>query len=316
MLPNMEHPNLLVGTATGDDAAVYQITDDLAIIQTADFFPPIVDDPYWYGAISAANSLSDIYAMGGRPIMALNLLCFPVTLDREILGLILKGGHEKAHEAGVIIAGGHTIDDVEPKYGMTVTGLVKPGEQIGNNGARAGDSLVLTKPIGTGIITTASKNDKATKEVVQKAIEVMATLNKAACEAMISVGVNACTDVTGFGLLGHLRRIADESKVTAHVNLRDVPVLPGTVELLEDGNVPGGTVRNLDSLSRSVKWHPGLSQNSKLLLADAQTSGGLLISLPSERVSSLFRELEDRGVQGSVIGEITSGGQYAINVEP
>ena len=316
MLPAMEHPDLLVGTATGDDAAVYRLTEDLAIIQTVDFFPPIVDDPYWYGAISAANSLSDVYAMGGRPILALNLLCFPVALDREVLGEILRGGHDKAHEAGVVIAGGHTTDDAEPKYGMAVTGVVKPGEQVGNAGALPGDALVLTKPIGTGIITTAGKNDNASDDVLRQAMEIMATLNRAACEAMLRVGVHACTDVTGFGLLGHLRRVAQESGVSARVNLGHVPVIPGAWELLEAGNVSGGTLRNLDSLEDLVRWHPDITNDAKLLLADAQTSGGLLVSLPQERLPAFIQELESRHVPSAVIGEIIPTGERMLQVEP
>ena len=316
MLPAMEHPDLLVGTATGDDAAVYRMTEDLAIIQTLDFFPPIVDDPYWYGAISAANSFSDVYAMGGRPVLALNILCFPVALDREVLGEILRGGHEKAHEAGVVIAGGHTIDDVEPKYGMAVTGVVKPGEQVGNDGARPGDALVLTKAIGTGIITTAGKDGRAGEGPMRQAMELMATLNRAACEAMLQVGVHACTDVTGFGLLGHLRRVAQESGVSARISLGEVPVIPGTWDLLEAGNVSGGTVRNLDSLEGLVRWHPDITDNAKLLLADAQTSGGLLISLPQERLPALLRELKSRDVPGAVIGEVLPTAVQLLQVEP
>ena len=232
MLPPTEDPNLLVGISTGDDAAVYRLGEELALVQTLDFFPPIVDDPYWFGAIAAANALSDVYAMGAKPLLALNIVGFPMDMDKAILGQILRGGHDKVHEAGAVIAGGHTIDDAEPKYGLAVTGVVRPGAQVTNSGARPGDALVLTKPIGTGIIATAGKEGRVDQETLDRTIQLMATLNRAASEAMLEVGVNACTDITGFGLLGHLSTMAASSGVSARVSLAAVPVIPGTWELV------------------------------------------------------------------------------------
>ena len=302
-------PNLLVGTETGDDAGVYRITDDKALALTVDFFPPIVDDPFSYGAIAVANSLSDVYAMGGRPILGLNIVGFPVDQPKEILGDILKGGYTKAQEAGCLIVGGHTVDDAEPKYGLAVVGLVEPGSQITNAGAKAGDALVLTKPIGTGIITTAGKQGVADEQTVSRAVAVMSALNRAASETMVKVGVNACTDVTGFGLIGHLDSMMRGSGATAVLEASAVPVIPGTRELLEQGIAPGGTHRNLDSMEGKVGWDDSLTDNDKLLFCDAQTSGGLLISLPATKADQLLRELNAAGVSdAAVIGRVTAKG--------
>lgn len=307
----MSHPNLLVGVTTGDDAAIYKLSDDLAIVSTLDFFPPIVDDPYAYGAISAANALSDVYAMGGKPVFALNIVGFPVELPPDILGAVLRGGADKAQEAGVLVVGGHTVDDKEPKYGMAVTGMVKPGDHITNAGARPGDVLVLTKPIGTGIITTAGKQQRVSAEVLNGAIEVMSTLNKAAAEAMSRVGVHACADITGFGLLGHLRLITEGSGVGARVRLRDVPVLEGAMELLAQGIAPGGTHRNLHAIDPVVKWPDGVDESSRILMCDAQTSGGLLIAVPPDRLDALLGELKAGGVgTRAVIGELVDSGTF------
>jgi selenide,water dikinase len=316
-LPKQQHPDLLVGIETGDDAAVFRLTKSLALVQTVDFFPPIVDDPYDFGAIAVANALSDIYAMGGTPITALNILCYPVDMDREPLAEILRGGYEKAAEAGVLIVGGHTIDDAEPKYGLSVTGVVKPGKQVTNAGAKPGDVLVLTKPLGTGAITTAAKNDKADPAVLRLAVQMMATLNHAASDAMVAVGVNACTDVTGFGLLGHLYGMVKGSGVGARVSLSAVPALPGARELIAAGIVPGGTERNFASIGKRVRWGRGLDKAAKLFLCDAQTSGGLLIAVPPARANALRRKLRASGVQTvATIGEITSGPLGEITVEP
>ena len=304
-LPPVTDPNLLVGISTGDDAAVYRMDDDLALIQTVDFFPPIVDDPTAYGEIAVANALSDVYAMGGKPLIALNIVGFPVGLPPEILGAVLKGGASKAKEAGVLIVGGHTVDDAEPKYGLAVTGVIKPGAQVTNAGAKPGDVLVLTKPLGTGIITTAGKQEVVSQEVLAGAIATMATLNRAAAEAMTSVGVNACTDVTGFGLLGHLRGIVVGSGVKARISFGSVPLLPGVMELAESGVAPGGSNRNLDAVEGVVSWASGLPRMAPILLADAQTSGGLLISVPATRRDALLAELESTGVETrAVVGEI------------
>ena len=313
-MPPVTDPNLLVGVATRDDAAVYRISDDVALIQTLDFFPPIVDDSYWYGAIAVANSLSDVYAMGGRPIVAMNILCWPPDIDKSLLTLVMRGGFDKAAEAGVLIVGGHSIQDQEPKYGLSVTGVVTPGEQVSNIGAEPGDVLVLTKPIGTGIITTAAKAQNASQEVIDLAISTMARLNRDASEAMLAVGAHSCTDVTGFGLLGHLRGMVDGSQVTAVINASSVPVLEGTWELLQQGNVAGGTQKNLQALEDEVAWGPNVSIETKVLLCDAQTSGGLLIALPSDKVDSLTRDLSSRGVESAVIGEMISREDSGIRV--
>ena len=294
-----------MGVATGDDAAVYKLTEELAIIQTLDFFPPIVDDAFKYGEIAVANALSDVYAMGGDPVIALNIVGFPVELPKDILGNILKGGASKAIEAGVLIVGGHTVDDKEPKYGLSVTGLIRPGDQVTNTGAKPGDVLVLTKPIGSGIITTAGKAQRVSAKVLDNAIAVMSQLNREAAHAMMSVGVNACADVTGFGLLGHLRLIVNGSNVGARISLASIPVFDGVWDLLDADIAPGGTRRNLDSLVETVQWHADISDKAKLLLADAQTSGGLLISVSAAKKDALLAALETHGVAvRAVIGEI------------
>jgi len=304
-LPDISDPNLLVGISTGDDAAVYKVSEDMAIISTVDFFPPIVDDPFAFGEIAVANALSDVYAMGGKPIFGLNVVGFPVSLPHEILAEILKGGSSKAAEAGVLIVGGHTVDDQEPKYGLAVTGIIRPGEEVKNSGAKPGDVLVLTKPIGTGIITTAGKAGIVDTEILKSAIETMSTLNKSAAEAMMDVGVNACADITGFGLLGHLRAIVNGSGVTAHLKLSDIPVIEGVYSLLNENVAPGGTHRNLESMEGFVLWDDDIDDNHKLLLSDAQTSGGLLISVPPERLPHLLEALRKNGVETSaVIGQI------------
>lgn len=306
-LPPVAHPNLLVGADTGDDAAVYRMDDDTALIQTVDFFPPIVDDPYSFGQIAVANALSDVYAMGGKPLTALNVVGFPARLPKDILGRILVGGSDKAREAGVLIVGGHTVDDEEPKYGLAVTGVVRPGSEVTNAGAMAGDDLVLTKPLGTGIITTAGKQGAADAETLARAVEVMGALNKAASEAMVAVGANACVDVTGFGFLGHLRGMTRASGVSARVSLGAIPFIEGAVALAESGVAPGGTHRNLQSLEGDVAWDGAISDVEKILLADAQTSGGLLISVRPDKTAALLAALNERGLDGdsvSVVGAV------------
>lgn len=309
------HRNLLVGSETGDDAAVYQLNEHTALILTVDFFTPITDDPVEFGTIAAANSLSDVYAMGGRPLLAMNVVGFPADLAKDMLADVLKGGYAKAAEADCLIVGGHTVDDPEPKYGLSVVGVVEPGQQITNAGAKPGDVLVLTKPIGTGIITTGCKQGSSPPEVLQKAVETMATLNRAAAEAMVKVGVNACTDITGFGLMGHLRSMVRGSQVSAKIHFGQIPVLPGTWDLLQQGIVPGGTHRNLQSVADSVKWHQDLTEEQQLLMCDAQTSGGLLISVHNDRLQSLLSELDSAGVATrAVVGEITAGNPGLIHV--
>ena len=313
----MKHPDLLVGAETGDDAAVYRINDETALIVTVDFFPPITDDPYEYGAIAAANSLSDVYAMGGKPLIALNVVGFPASLDMAILGRILQGGYAKAAEAECLIVGGHTVDDPEPKYGLSVIGIVEPGKQVSNAGAKPGDVLILSKPIGTGIITTAGKQGVADPDVMARAVETMAALNRPAAEAMMKVGVNSATDITGFGLLGHLKSMARGSGVAAEITLAGVPVLPGVRQLLANGIAPGGTHRNVSSVADVVTWGDGLTEEDKLLLCDAQTSGGLLISVPAEKQQDLIDALRAEGAQSSaVVGRITHGPAGTIIANP
>jgi selenide,water dikinase len=307
----------LVGTETGDDAAVYRLTDTIALVQTVDFFPPIVDDPYSFGAIAVANAVSDVYAMGGVPLLALNLVSFPVELPKEILVRILKGGYDKAAEAGVLIVGGHTVDDKEPKYGLAVTGLVRPGDQVTNAGARPGDALVLTKPIGTGIITTAAKSNATDSPTLSRAIAVMEELNAGASAAMTHVGVHACTDVTGFGLLGHLHGMMAGSRTSARLFWGRVPLIEGTWQLAEQGIAPGGTHRNLHSLERWVTWDSDVPEKARIVLSDAQTSGGLLISVAQEKLEALKRELASHGVATiAVVGEVLQGNPGAIQVLP
>lgn len=294
-----------MGINTGDDAAVYRLNDEIAIIQTVDFFPPVVDDPYDYGAIAVANALSDVYAMGGHPLLGLNIVGFPDDLDKDILAEILKGGSEKAQEAGVLIVGGHTIDDPEPKYGLSVTGVVTPGHQVANQGAVAGDKLVLTKPLGSGILTTAHKNDLLDQENLKEVVHIMSTLNKNAAEAMMQVGVHACTDVTGFGLLGHLKKLLDNSGVGAVITLKDVPVIGVAWDLADSMIIPAGTMKNQMWIENDIAWEPEINDSAKAILADAQTSGGLLISVAPELHQQLLVELEKRNVVGSTIGIVT-----------
>ena len=273
-LPLPVDPNALVGSNTADDAAVYRVSDELAIVQTVDFFTPIVDTPYEFGAISAANSLSDVYAMGARPIFALNVVGFPdQRLPLSVLKEILLGAQDKADEAGISILGGHTVEDTEPKFGLTVTGVVHPDRVIRNSTARPGDVLILTKPIGLGIITTALKSGLATEEDARQAVAVMASLNKNAAEAMVEMGVSACTDITGFGLLGHLHEMTSGSNVDATIWAEKVPVLPSAKNFASAGQIPGGSQNNLAHIADHVSFDEGISQISRLILADAQTSG-------------------------------------------
>ena len=314
---NLNDSNVLVGFETGDDAAVYRLTDELALVQTLDFFPPIVDDPFDYGAIAAANALSDVYAVGGRPISALNVAAFPRDLPLEIFASVLAGGMEKATEAGCSIVGGHTVDDREPKYGLAVTGLVEPGKQVTNAAAQAGDCLVLTKAIGTGVITTAHKNDLADPGPLAEAVKSMKTLNRGASEAMIAAGANAATDVTGFGLLGHLHSMMKASGTAASVNRSAIPVLPGVLELLEKDVAPGGTHRNIESLEGHLVWDDGLPETDRLLLCDPQTSGGMLICIAAAKCDLLIRNLVEKETPYAVVvGEVTDGEPGSITIMP
>ena len=314
---NLNDSNVLVGFETGDDAAVYRLSDELALVQTLDFFPPIVDDPFDYGAIAAANALSDVYAVGGRPISALNVAAFPRDLPLGIFASVLAGGMEKATEAGCSIVGGHTVDDREPKYGLAVTGLVEPGKQVTNAAAQAGDCLVLTKAIGTGVITTAHKNDLADPGPLAEAVKSMKTLNRGASEAMIAAGANAATDVTGFGLLGHLHSMMKASGTAARISRSAIPVLPGVLELLEKDVAPGGTHRNIESLEGHLVWDDGLPETDRLLLCDPQTSGGMLICIAAAKCDLLISNLVEKETPyAAVVGEVTDGEPGSITITP
>jgi selenide,water dikinase len=316
-LPKQNDPNILVGFNSVDDAGVYKIREDLAIVHTVDFFPPIVDDPYDFGAIAAANSLSDIYAMGAKPNSALNIVGYPAKeVPLWALDEILRGGAEKALEADVAIIGGHTIKTKEPIYGLAVVGTIHPQRIISNAGAKPGDSLILTKPLGTGIITTAIKKGLVDEDVIIKVVKVMAFLNRYASESMLEVGINACTDVTGFGLLGHLCELAGASKVGARIYVSKVPMIEPVRKLAKEKVVPGGTLSNLKYAEKKVDWDKETTDEEKLILSDAQTSGGLLISVPKERETKLIDSLLSKGVADSaVIGEIIEDEKCRIQVK-
>ena len=312
-LPQVKDANVLVGTDTSDDAAVYSLTEELALVQTLDFFTPIVDDPFQFGAIAAANALSDVYAMGAKPIFALNIVGFPEdALPMEVLELILKGAQSKAEEAGIPILGGHTIEDPEPKYGMVVSGLVHPLKMIKNKGAQIGEVLVLTKPLGTGIISTGIKRGLVEEKIAEQAIELMSTLNKVAAEVMEKYDVSACTDVTGFGLMGHLKEMVESSDVTAEIVFEAIPFLDTVKDLAAANVIPGGTYNNRDFVDSIVDFG-NLSRTSQLLACDAQTSGGLLVCLPVEQAKLYVQELTDLGLENvTVIGNITRKGAEII----
>lgn len=307
MLPPAEpNPNLLVGLETSDDAGVYKLTDDLALVQTLDFFTPIVDDPYSFGQIAAANALSDIYAMGGKPLTALNIVAFPISvLDKEILSDIMRGAGDKVKEAGATLVGGHSIDDKEPKFGLAVTGTVHPDKVRANAGAKPGDKLILTKPIGVGILTTSIKRSLLSEEEIDRVTTVMATLNKTAAEVMEPYNVHACTDVTGFGLLGHASEMAKGSQAGITIYKEQVPLLPRVRELAEQGVIPGGTKNNFAHLDGEVSFPAQMDELDQLILCDAVTSGGLLISVSGDEAESLLAQLIEKGVEAALIGEVT-----------
>jgi selenium donor protein len=297
---------VLVGLDARDDAAVYKISEEVAIVQTVDFFTPIVDDPHAWGRIAAANSFSDVYAMGARPALALNLICWPRELGFELLGRVLRGAGEACDQAGVTMVGGHSVDDPEPKFGMAVTGMVHPAEVITKAGAPPGCELVLTKPLGTGIISSGIKDGVAEEGDRDHAVRVMSRLNRAASEAMIGVGVAAATDVTGFGLVGHLRQMLSP-ETSAELDLESIPILPGAVELARRGVIPGGSKRNLEA-DLPVTDISEIDEGRRWLLFDAQTSGGLLIAVAPERSSELLSRLKAKGVEdAAVIGRLVPG---------
>ena len=308
-MPAATDPRILVDAATRDDAAVFRLTADRAIVATVDFFTPIVDDAYDFGRIAAANAFSDVYAMGATPLLALNLVGWPRdTLPYELLGDVLRGGADVARAAGAFVLGGHSIDDPEPKYGMAVIGEVHPDRITTNAGARSGDALVLTKPIGTGVLTTALKRDLLSEPELAPAVAAMTTLNAAAARAMLAVGVHAATDVTGFGLLGHLHSLLEASGAAAEVTAQAVPLLPQARDMAARGAVPGGTQRNLASLADSVSFSAGVDETTRVLLCDAQTSGGLLIAVAPGSAAALDTALErEQAPAAAVIGRVVAG---------
>ena len=307
---------MLVGHETSDDAAVYQLSPTEAVVETVDFFTPVVDDPFLFGRIAAANAFSDVWAMGARPIFALNLVGFPVgKLPLEILGEILRGGADAAAEAGAPILGGHSIDDPEPKYGMAVTGLVHPQRVLRNVGARPGDRLLLTKPLGSGIVTTAIKRGTAPPALVDRMVMVMAALNRRAGEVLAASGaVHALTDVTGFGLLGHALEMARGSGVTLRLRTAAVPLVEGVRALAEQDIAPGGTRANLAWVEPHVRFDVAIDAPARLLLADAQTNGGLFAAVAPERFEEVMSELLRAGVPAAAVGEVAPAGEARIEV--
>ena len=299
----------MVGFSTNDDAAVYRVAPGMALVSTVDFFPPVVDDPFQFGAIAAANALSDVYAMGARPLFALNLVGFPKDQPLEVLSRILAGGQAKAAEAGIPILGGHSVQDPEPKYGLAVTGTVHPKKVLTNAGAKPGDVLLLTKPLGSGIATTAIKRGLASPELTERVVEVMSALNKAAGEVFASgrFKVNALTDVTGYGLLGHLLEMMTGAKARAYLALERVPIIAEVPALASQGVVPGGTKSNLAHVAKKVRFPKGLPEDIQWVLADAQTNGGLLACVPAREAAKALRALERARVDVALIGEVGEG---------
>ena len=313
-LPKVKNENVLVGFDTSDDAGVYKLSAELALVQTVDFFTPIVDDPYLFGQIAAANSLSDVYAMGGRPLSALTIVAFPGDGDPEVLSQIMSGGFDKMLEAGCAVLGGHSIADEEIKFGYAVTGSIHPDRILANAGARAGDALVLTKRLGTGVITTALKRGIARPEHVDAAVESMRTLNGPACEIMLRYPVHGCTDITGFGLLGHAREMAKGSSVTAVIDHRRLEFLPGALDYAAQGAIPGGLKNNREFVSCAVETEAEIPAGVESLLYDPQTSGGLLISVEAGGAEALTQELRGAGVPANIIGEVLARGERPIRL--
>ena len=315
-MPIATDPRILVDAATRDDAAVFRLAPDRAIVATVDFFSPVVDDPYDFGRIAAANALSDVYAMGAAPLFALNLVAWPrEKLPFELLGDVLRGGHDVAREAGAFVLGGHSVDDPEPKYGMVAIGEAHPDRIVTVSGARPGDALVLSKPIGTGVLTTALKRDLLTAPDLAPAVRSMTALNAGAARAMLLAKAHAATDVTGFGLLGHLHNMLRASSVAAEVRAAAVPLLPHARQAAERGAVPGGSQRNRESLAEWVTFEERIGETERVLLTDAQTSGGLLIALPEDRVAALVAALAREGtLSQAVIGRVVAGPAGRITV--
>ncbi len=305
-------PQVLIGLDGLDDAAVYQLNDEQAIVSTIDFFPPVVDDPYTFGSIAAANALSDVYAMGGEVLFALNLAAFPDDLDRAILSEILRGGAEKVREAGAIITGGHTISDKEPKYGLAVTGIVHPAYILAKGGAQPGDLLVLTKPLGVGLITTALKREQADPAHVEAAIKSMSALNRHASHLAQRFAAHACTDVTGFGILGHGLEMTNASNVMFRLHFDEIPLLPGTLEYAEQEIFPGGLNRNREFVLPHVRFADWITAAQRAILFDPETSGGLLMALDPDQARSYVRQAEVDGIAAGIIGEVAVGSGISV----
>jgi len=316
-LPLISDPNLIVGMERAEDAGVYKLSDDLAIIETLDFFTPVVDDPYIFGQVAAANALSDVYAMGGKPLTAMNIVCFPVkTMDISVLKQILAGGLNKLHEAEVTLVGGHSVEDNELKYGLSVTGVIHPAKVILNTGSRVGDKLLLTKPLGTGIINTGLKGNMADEKAVAKAIKLMVTLNRKASELMVEAGAHACTDVTGFGLLGHACEMVECTDVGMVIHSDMVPFIPEAKELAEMGMMPGGLHRNRDFRIDMVEIDPNVPKYMVDIMFDPQTSGGLLITASPEKAQPLLEKMRQEGIEdAAIIGEIVSEPDGIVTVK-
>lgn len=304
-LPFVKDKDLLVGIETADDAGVYRLSDDTAVVNTLDFFPPIVDDPYLFGQIAVANALSDVYAMGATPRLAMNIVCFPKALGMDILGEILKGGMDKLAEAGVLLIGGHSVEDAEVKYGLSVTGFARPDKIVTNKGAKPGDILVLTKPIGVGVITSGLKAGRIKPDEAEEAFESMRTLNRSASEAMVAVGVSACTDITGYGLMGHAMEMAKGSEVSLVIKTTEVRILPKAIDLIaKKANRPRTLLANRDYIMADVVKSSPIEEALELMLFDPQTSGGLLISVPEAKYPELDLEFKKRSVDGFVVGRV------------
>ena len=303
-----------MGFDTSDDALVYKVHDDLAVVQTVDFFPPIVDDPYTFGQIAAANSLSDIYAMGGDPTLSMNLICFPTCLPMDVMAKIMQGGASKVKEAGAIIAGGHTIEDSEPKYGLCVTGFIHPDKAMQNSNCKEGDLLVLTKPLGIGVLTTANKAQLLDQRTYDEMVEAMATLNKYGKDVMMEVGANACTDVTGFGMIGHASEMAKGSGLTIELYSREMPIIEAAIDFAKMGIIPSGAYHNMAFVKDDVRFAEDVPQYMQDLLYDPITSGGLLISLPEEKAHELVKKLEGVTLCNKIVGRVTAKQDKAIIV--
>lgn len=315
-IPSFHDPNLLFGFDTLGDAGIYQLSEEIALVQTVDVLTPIADDPFVFGEIAAANALSDVYVMGAIPITALNIIGFPAKLELSYLSEIIKGGSEKIREAGAVILGGHTIKDDDPKYGLAVTGIVHPQKIITNRGAKPGDVLILTKPIGTGIISTALKADAASDTAIEKINQSMKTLNNVAARTMVELGVNACTDITGFGLLGHALQLAQASGVSLIIEWKEVPIFEEALEYAEQALLPGGTIKNFKFVEPQVEFDAAVNDDWKMILADAQTSGGLLISVEKAKSETLIKLLKNRGVKTArIIGTVCAPMEKSLCVK-